>query len=264
MSHEPDNNSDLPQNIVNKVVETAIASQVKSAGKIDVNLNSEVFQALQGKANSLKIIGEKVIAFKDIQLEEIDIACQDLSLNLTQALLGNIAFDQPGNFQIKLVFTESDCDRLLNSAYVRTLLQNLALEIDRQPANFYLQQSKCHLKQEGNLSLEGIIILNREQQLKTAPFKIAFLFYQAGLEIGFGGGKYLENQTLDLNETVAIMNKVQNLLYLRNFENDDLAFDITNIQIKQQQLIIQANTEIKRLPDSISQSIKSVSSEINN
>jgi len=262
MSHESDSNADLSQNIVNKVAQAAIATQLDSASKIDVSLDSDLPQMLQGKANSLKIVGEKIIAVKDIHLEKIDITCQDVSVDLIQSLLGNVAFEQPGNFQVKLVFTESDCDRLLNSDYVRVLLQNLALEIDRTTANFYLQQSKCHLKQEGNLSLEGIIILNREQS-KAAPFKIAFQFERSGSRIGFGGGKYLENQTLDLNETVAIMDKVRDLLYLRNFENDDLAFDITNIQIKEQQLIIQANTEIKQLPDSISESIKSVSSKIN-
>jgi|GEM_PF-5614656 len=263
MSHEPVENVDLPQHLVNKVAEAAISSQLQSSRKIDVKLDSEVSQAFQGKADSLKIEGEKIIAGKDIHFEAIDIACEDLSLNLTQALLGKIAFDRPGNFQLKLVFTESDCDRLLNSQYVRTLLQNLSLQIDRHPANFYLQQGKCHLEQD-NLSLAGLIILNRDRQIKSAPFEIAFRLYQSGSEIGFGGGKYLENKTLDLNETVAIMNKVQDLLYLRHFENNNLAFAVTEIQIKNRQLVIQANTQIKQLPNSISESIESVSSEINN
>ena len=263
MSHESDKNANLSQSLVNKVVETAIDSQLKSARKIDVNLDTQVSQALQGNANSVKISGKKIIAIEDIHLEAIDITCQDLSLNLTQALLGKIAFDRPGNFEVELVFTESDCDRLLNSEYVRILLQSLNLEIDRQPANFYIQQSKCYLE-KNSLSLTGIIVLNRGQQSKTAPFKIALKFDRQGSEIGFCGGEYLNDRTLDLNATVAIMNKVQDLLYLRNFENSDLALTVTNIQIEERRLIIRANTQIKQLPESISDSLKSVSSEINN
>ena len=262
MSHESDS-TDLTQNIVNKVAEAAIANQIDSASKIDVKLDSDALGMLQGKANSLEIVGEKIVTVKDIHLEEIDITCQDISVNLTQALLGKIAFEQPGKFQVKLVFTESDCDRLLNSEYVRILLQNLVLEIDPQPANFYLQQSKCDLALRDKLSLSAKLVLQRGQQTKTALFEIAFKLEQSGLEIGFCGGRYLKDLTFDLAETVAIMNKIRDLLYLRHFENDDLAFNITQIKIEDKQLIVRANTEIKRLPDSISQSIKSVSSKIN-
>ncbi len=264
MSNESKANQDLKQLLINKVSETAISSQVQSAGNIDVNLESNISQLLKGETTSLKLVGEKIIAVKDIHLEKIDISSQDLSLNLTQALLGKITFEQPGNFQVKLVFTQSDCDRLLNSEYVRTLLQNLALDIAQDSASFHLQQAECNFEQDHNLSLIATIILNREQQIKTARFKIAFEFYQAGLGIKFIEGQYLGKQTLDLDETVAIMNKVRDLLYLRNFSNDDLALNITNIQIEEQQLTITGNTQIKRLPDSISQSIKSITSKINN
>lgn len=263
MSNESKASQDIKQLLINKVSETAISSQVQSAGNIDVNLESNVSQLLKGETTSFKLVGEKIIAVKDIHLEKIDISSQDLSLNLTQALLGKITFEQPGNFQVKLVFTQSDCDRLLNSEYVRTLLQNLTLEIAQQPASFHLEQAECNLEQDGKLFLITTIVLNREQQIKTVRFKIALQFYQAGLGIKFIGSRYLGDQTFDLDEIIAIMNKVRDLLYLRHFANDDLAFNITSIHIEEQQLTITGNTQIKRLPDSISQSIESVTSKIN-
>jgi urease accessory protein UreE len=153
MSNESKPSLDLKQKLINKAAETAIASQVESADNIDVNLDSNIPQLLQGETTFLKIVGEKIIAVKDIHLEKIDITSQDLSLNLTQAILGKIAFEQPGNFQVKLVFTQSDCDRLLNSAYVRTLLQNLSLTIAQDSASFHLQESECNLEQDGKLHL---------------------------------------------------------------------------------------------------------------
>jgi urease accessory protein UreE len=264
MSNESEAKGDLKQLLINKAAETAIAASVESADNIDVNLDSNIPQLLQGETTSLKIVGEKIIAVKDIHLEKIDITSQDLSLNLTQAILGKIAFEQPGNFQVKLVFSKSDCDRLLNSEYVRTLLQNLALEIAQQPATFHLEQSECDFKQDGKLSLITTIVLNREQQIKTVRFKIALQFYQAGLGIKFIEGRYLGDQTFDLDEIVAIMNKVRDLLYLRHFANDDLAFNITSIQIENQQLLLKGDTQIKKLPNSISESIKSVASVISN
>jgi hypothetical protein len=264
MSNESKPNFDLKQQLINKAAETAIATSVQSVGNIDVNLDSDIPQLLQGETTSLKIVGEKIIAVKDIQLEKIDITAQNLSLNLTQAILGKITFEQPGNFQVKLVFTQSDCDRLLNSEYVRTLLQNLTLDIPQQPATFHLEQSACNFEPDGKLSLITTIVLNKEQQIKTVRMKIALQFYQAGLGINLIESRYLGDQTFDLDELVAIMNKIRDLLYLRHFANDDLAFNITNIQIENQQLLIKGDSQIKRLPDSISESIKSVASVISN
>ncbi|MEO0015446.1 MAG: hypothetical protein RLZZ535_3835 [Cyanobacteriota bacterium] len=263
MSNESEAKGDFKQLLINKAAETAIAASVESVGNIDVNLDSNIPQLLQGETTSLKIVGEKIIAIKDIHLEKIDITSQNLSLNLTQAILGNITFEQPGDFQVKLVFTQSDCDRLLNSEYVRTLLQNLTLEIAQDSASFHLQESECNFEQDGKLFLITTIVLNKEQQIKTARFKIALQFYQAGLGIKFIGSRYLGDQTFDLDEIIAIMNKVRDLLYLRHFANDDLAFNITSIQIEDQQLILKGDTQIKRLPDSISESIKSVTSKLN-
>ena len=249
---------------VNKAAEAAIASQLESTDNLEVNLNSNVPQLLQGKTNSVKIAAEKIIVVNDVQLEKIDITCEDLSLDLTQAILGKISFEQPGDFQVKIIFSQSDCDRLLNSEYVKILLQKLPLKIaqDAQSANFYLEQAKCCLSETG-ISLLSTIILNREERRKTAQFNMSFQLAQDGWQIKFIGGEYLAERTLDLDETVAIMNKVRDLLYLRHFDNADLSLDITKINVEEQRLILQGTALVKRLPDSISQSIESVASQVN-
>ena len=262
MNTKSEENSDLKKTALDKVAEVAIANQVQSAKNIDVEIDSGVSQIVQGKVNSLKIKGEKVIAIKDIQLEQIDITCDDFSVDLTRAIMGKISFDRPGHFNVKIIFTESDCDRLLNSEYVRILLQNLSLETTQQSA-FYIKETNCNLKENGKLSLVATIVLNRGQQVQTARFEIAFQFYQHGAAIKFDGGKYVGEQTLDLDETVAMMSKISDLLYLRHFSNADLSLNITGIDVEAQQLIITGNTQIKRLPDSIVGSIESVASEIN-
>ncbi|HEY9770204.1 MAG TPA: DUF2993 domain-containing protein [Coleofasciculaceae cyanobacterium] len=266
MNNKSNDNFDFQKTVINKAAEAAIASQIESAKNVEVEVDSETSQIIHGEVNSLKIIGEKIIAVQDIQLEQIDITSDNLSLNIAQALLGKISFEQPGNFKVKIIFTESDCDRLLNSEYVKILLQNLSLEVTPQSANFYIEQAKCHLKDDGHLSLVTTIVLNREQQIKIARFEIALQVCRDGTiikVIKFNGGRYLENQTLDLDETVAIMSKISALLYLRDFSNADLALNITGVEVKAQKLILQGNAQVKRLPNSITQSLESVASKIN-
>ena len=262
MNDTSGNRFDPTQKIVNQIAATAISSQLKSAARIDVNLETEVPKALQGDANSVAISGKKVILGEDIQLEEIDLTCQDLSLNLAQAILGRVAFDRPGNFQVKLVFATADCDRLLNSKYVKVLLHNLSLDLDPQPSNFELRQGQCSFNDNGSISLIATIVLNRAGKPKTARFKITFRFHERGARVEFIGGAYFQPQALDWDETAAVMSKAKDLLYLRHFANEDLHFTITEIQVRDRQLIVLADTHVIRLPDSISQSVESVSSDI--
>ena len=265
MNTKSEDNFDLKQNVVNKAAEAAVTSQVESVKKIEVNVDSKVSQMIQGKANTLEIAAEKIVVVEDIQLEQLNITGDDLSLNLTQAILGKIALEKPGNFQVKMMFTKSDCDRLLNSKYVRVLLQNLPLEIGQQSANFYIRQAECTFNDEGKLLLAASIVLNRAEEIKTARFKIGIKFYRSGASIKFNGGKYISKTTLDLDETVAMMSKICDLLYLRHYSDGNLSLNITNIELKPEleQLIVQADAEVKRIPDSIMESMESLATQVN-
>ncbi len=265
MNTKFEDNFDLKQTVVNKAAEAAVTSQVESIENIKVNVDGEVSQMIQGKANSLEIAAEKIVVLEGIQLEQLNITGDDLSLDLSQAILGNIALKQPGNFKVKIIFTKSDCDRLLNSEYVRVLLQNLPLEIGQQTANFYIRQAECTFNDEGKLLLTASIVLNRGEQIKTARFEIGIKFYRRGASIKFDGGKYIGETTLDLDETVAMMSKICDLLYLRHYSDGNLSLDLTNIEVKpeSEQLMVQADARVKKIPDSIMKSMESVATQVN-
>ena len=264
MNTKSEDNFDLKQTVVNKAAEAAVTSQVKSVENIEVNVDSEVSQMIQGKANSLEIAADKIVVVEDIRLEQLDLACDDLSFDLTQALLGKIALEKPGNFRVKIIFTKSDCDLLLNSKYVRVLLQSLPLKIGQQSANFYIRQAECTFDKEGKLFLTASIVLNRKE-IKTARFEIGIEFYRRGASIKFDGGKYIGETTFDLDETVAMMSKICDLLYLRRYSDANFSLDITDIEVEPEskQLIVQADARVKKIPDSIMKSMESVASRVN-
>ena len=263
MNTKSEDNFDLKQTVVNKAAEAAVTSLVESIENIKVNVDGEVSQMIQGKTNSLEIAAEKIVVLEGIQLEQLNITGDDLSLDLSQAILGNIALKQPGNFKVKIIFTKSDCDRLLNSEYVRVLLQNLPLEIGQQPANFYIREAECTFNDEGKLLLTASIVLNH-REIKTARFEIGIKFYRRGASIKFDGGKYIGETTLDLDETVAMMSKICDLLYLRHYSDGNLSLNITDIEVEQsQQLIVQADARVKKIPDSIMKSIESIATQVN-
>ena len=261
MSHKSEADFKHESSLVDKAAEVAIASQIDSAEKIEVDLDSQASQLVRGDINSLKVRGEKIIAFGDLQLEQVDLACDNLSLSLTQAILGKIAFKQPGDLKIKLVLTESDCDRLLNSEYVKILLQNLPLDLAQQ-SSFHLEEARCQLLDGGKVSVAAKVVLCQGQQCNTARMKIGFEFQRDGTTIIFNGGQYLDDRGMNLDETVAIMGKIRDLLYLRHYVNSDLSFDISQIEIETGQLSIRGKVRIEKMPESISQAVGTIASNI--
>jgi hypothetical protein len=257
--------NDLKQTVVNKAAEAAVTSQIESVENIEVNVNSEVSQMIQGKADSLELAAKNIVVVENIELEQLNISSDNLSLDLSQAILGKIALKQPGDFKVKIVLNQSDCDRLLNSKYVRVLLQNLVLEIGQRTANFYIEDAECRFDDEGKIFLIASIVLNQGEKVKTARFEIGIKFYRRGASIKFNGGKYIGKTTLDLDETVAMMSKICDLLYLRHYSDANLSLDITdlNVEPESKQLVVQANASVKRIPDSITEPMESVASQIN-
>lgn len=261
MNGESAENFNLGKKIVDKVTETAIASQVKSAQDIKVEIDSQPSQLATGKVESVAISCDKVVAFGDLSLEQIDIASEAFSVDLLAVILGDISLVQPGNFQVEIVFTEADCDRLLNSGYVKTLLQNLTLEIPQQPISFYLKQAHCQLKAQGIVDLEAELVLKSVKTSQTR-FQIQLQFAQNGTQMKFLAGKYLDDPQVDLQQTVAILNKVKDLIYRRTLDTKDLSADILSIAVSPGQLIVGLNAQVKRLPNSLDESIKSVAADI--
>ena len=253
---------DPGKTVVNKVAETTIASQLDSSQNIDVAIDSQVSQLAQGKLESLEIAGEKIIAFEAISLEKLSVSSGNIAVDLTQAIFGNLVLEQPGDFSVKIVFTPADCDRLLNSAHVRVLLESLSLKINNSAVNFYLQEANCTFNSQGGIYLTAQLKLNYPRSTKVAKFEIEFDLYDSGKAIAFKGGKYLESSGLDLDETVAVMNKISDLLYLRHFTTPDLTANITDVAIESQQLVLSFDLQLQQLPDSLDRSIKSVASEI--
>ena len=57
MNNKSNDNFDFQKTVVNKAAEAAIASQIESAKNVEVEVDSETSQIIQGEVNSLKISG---------------------------------------------------------------------------------------------------------------------------------------------------------------------------------------------------------------
>ncbi|MGV2827622.1 hypothetical protein [Myxosarcina sp. GI1(2024)] len=79
----------------------------------------------------------------------------------------------------------------------------------------------------------------------------------------FEKGKYQKHRALSLEATIAIISKIQDLLYFRQFTSSDFSFEIEAIRIEAKQLILWVKATIYQLPRSIESPLKTTAIEIN-
>ena len=202
------------------------------------------------------------ITWHELTIAQLDLDLDNLDIQLLPTILGQIKLNKPEDIQAKIIFNETDCDRLLNSQYVKTLLQKLSISVDENSYIWSLHHAQCYLGNDGELKLRSGIKLSSNLETQTVDLEIEIRLCQQGREIMFKGGKYLHGNFLSLAINVALMTRIKDLLYLRHFANSDFAFDLEKIEIEDKHLILWSNIRVARIPDSLKASIESVASEI--
>jgi hypothetical protein len=261
MSDRPSDKTNLAKNALNKAAEIYVSSQIDSVEDLEVDIDSQPEQLLQGKVDSISLKGRE-ITWHELKLEQLDLNLDNLEIELLPTIVGQVKLKKPGNIQAKIIVSETDCDRLLNSEYVTTLLQKLSIVVNKQSYIWSLKNAKCYLGNDGELKLRSEIELSSDLETKTVDLEIEIKLCQQGREIIFKRAKYLHEKFLSLAMNVEIMTRIKDLLYLRHFNNSSFGIEIEQIEIVNKHLILWSKIQVYQIPDSLKAFIESVASEI--
>ncbi|BAY87034.1 hypothetical protein NIES267_65450 [Calothrix parasitica NIES-267] len=238
--------------VIDTAAENAIRSQLGNAEKLEVRVeNAPTHQLLQGKINKIRI------AARSLQLKQLDLRIDTLELETDEINFlpksiqkGKPKLKKPFQAGIRLIFTQADINKLLQSSDILAFLPKL--EVDSQ--NFLnvdddavYKFANPQFKILGNNRSQFQIELRSEKGEKPLLIKI-----ETKININKG-------RQITINETVVTVNEeqvapqfvegiVKNLnqrLDLRNLEGDGLLIRILKLNIRQSKLEIAAFVQIK-------------------
>ncbi|MGF1542640.1 MAG: DUF2993 domain-containing protein [Pleurocapsa sp.] len=131
MSDHPLDQANLAENALNKAAEICVSSQIDSVEDLEIDLNSQPERLLQGKVDSISIKGRE-ITWHELTIAQLDLDLDNLEIQLLPTILGQVKLTNPGDIQAKIIISETDSARLLNSKYVKTLLQKLSIYVEEK------------------------------------------------------------------------------------------------------------------------------------
>lgn len=114
--------------IVDSIAENAIRDQFDAVEELDVRVdNAPSYQLLQGRIDRVRIAGRGIFPLEEIRIAALELETDAIDVDLGSLQDGEPELDQPLQAGVRLVLTEADLNRALESPLVRELLSDLNL-----------------------------------------------------------------------------------------------------------------------------------------
>lgn len=245
--HEPR----LEEEALSKAAEMWLSSQLDEVEKIDVDVEANLLEMVQGEADSVSIKGQGLVMQKDIRVQEMQLHIARTAINPFSALVGKLELNQPTDAIARLVLTEQDINRAFNSDYIRSKIPNLKLNVEGKTAIIEPQQLELHLPSDGKMVFNANMLLRDEiGKTKQIGFTATMLVKTAEQPLLMEGFNCTPDQGISLELAIAFLQKLRELVNLPYYELEGMALRVKDVDVQKGRLTLHAEAHVKQLPSS--------------
>lgn len=242
----------LDEQALSLAAEMTLSSQLDEAENIDVDVRTDPLKMVQGEVDSISIEGQGLVMQKDIRVQEMQLQTDSISINPLSALFGQIELNQPVDATARLVLTEQDINRTLNSDYVRSKIQNLELNVEGKTAVIKPLQMELHLPGDGKIVFNANTLLHDEiGKTKEIGFTAIMLVKTGEQPLLMEGFNCTPpGQGISLELAIAFMKKLRELVNLPFYEVEGMALRVKDMDVQQGSITLHAEAHVTQLPSS--------------
>ncbi len=248
-------NAGIGQQVLKMAAEMGLSSQLEDAENIDIDIQGELLNILQGEADSVTLKGEGVVTPQDLRLEELELQTGNIAINLLSAALGKLELNQPTDASVRVVVTTADINRAMSSQFLGNLLQRLEIPVKNQVMTIELQQAECNLPGEGKLALKAEILTHladktQSAALKTQPaaLRVVLNSKAGGQCISLNQAEFFDGKDLPLDLTAALFMKISELLNQRHFQYEGISIYLRQLEVEKDKITLWVKAHIEQIP----------------
>ncbi len=240
--------TDLGEQVLSKLAEVGVASQLDQVEELDVNVKTNPIKAIQGQVDSVSLEGKGMVMQKDLRIEKMQLQTNSISIDPLKAAFGQIKLTHSTEATTEVVLTEADINRALSSDYILQKLQGLSVLIDEKPISIDMQTVEFRLPGDGKIflsaSIPGLPMGNSQKISFTAVPGISSDHQQVLLD----SLEYSEGEDLSPQLTNALLEQVHELLNFRNFEFEEMSLYLTELKVEKGKMTFIGKADIKNFP----------------
>jgi hypothetical protein len=239
----------LEEQALSEAAEITIAAQLDEVENIDVDVRTDLLKMVQGQADSVSIAAQGVVMQKDIRVQEMELHTDSIAIDLLSAIFGQIELDKPLDATARVVITEQDINRALNSDYIRSKFQSLELNVEGQIVTLELHQLTVHLPCDGKMGFSGTILLQEIDKTQRIGFTAIIrppILKQPLLVEAF---QCTQGEGISLELAIAFLNKARELMDLPYFELEGIALRLKKMDVQEGRLTLYTEVYVRQFPD---------------
>lgn len=235
----------LGEQALGKVAEIAIKSQLDETQDVNVDISTDPVKLMQGKVDTVSIAGEGMVMKQDLRVEAVGMNIDSVSIDPLKAVTGEIELTEPAYAQVQILLTETDINRALNSEYLHSKMQNLVVDTQGNSVTFDIQRAKLQLPKAGEMNLDVSILLKPTNELKRFSATARPFLEDDGNRIAL---EILaaEGQGLTLEFVTVLLERLIELLDLRNFELNGTSIQLRDFDIQVGKVLIRGTSVVNQ------------------
>jgi hypothetical protein len=238
----------LEEQILSKVAEIGLSTKLDASEKIDVDVQTDLLKLILGNADSVEVAGQGLVIQKDIRVQEIELHTDSLHINPVSAIFGQVELDQPLDATVRIVLTEQDINRALNSDYILNNIPTLELNVDGQRVKLEMQQMELLLPGTGRMVIKGKTLLHEVDNTRQVDFTASFRPRKLSQPVLLEKFNCTEGQSVSLEFAVALLQKLKEITHLPYLELETMALRLEEIEVQEGSLTLQAKARVRQLP----------------
>ncbi|MGK7930974.1 MAG: DUF2993 domain-containing protein [Microcystaceae cyanobacterium] len=229
--------------LLSKVVTTAIAALFKRTGKLEANVRAEpVAKLLQGSVDGFDFIGQGMLMYNGLRIEVMELYLQAVSLDFGAIFKGQVNLKQPTQASMRVVLTEEDLTTSFNTPFVVEKLQRL----EYQGKSLSFNDTQMLIHDDQSISIQSRVQIGQ----LGAPVDLditAQLEVHERRQLQFVNVVYQGDEAAqDLGKS--LIAHVNNLLDLDQFALDGTQLRVDKARIRNKQMIFYGIAKINRFP----------------
>jgi hypothetical protein len=239
----------LEEQALSEAAEMTISTQLDEVENIDVDVRTNLLKMVQGQADSVAIVGQGLVIQKDIRVQELELHTDSIAIDLLSAIFGEIELNEPVEASVRLVLTEQDINRALNSGYIRHKFRSLKLNVDGQPLTVEPQQLEVCLFKGSKIGFRGTILLHEVSKHQRVGF--TGVIHQGTVKepLLLEAFNCTEGMGISLELALALLNKAKELINLPYVDLEGIAFRINAVDVQEGSLTLNTTVYVKQLPN---------------
>ncbi|MGF1603170.1 MAG: DUF2993 domain-containing protein [Thermosynechococcaceae cyanobacterium] len=229
--------------LVSKVVTTAISALLKRTEKLEVNVRAEpVAKLLQGSVDGFDFMGQGLLMHSGLKVDRMEFYLQALSIDFGALFRGRVQLKQPTQASMRIALTESDLTDSFNTPFLKEKLQQLTVE--GQPLMF--EKTQIEINDDQSLRMRSWVRKGQAEQVFeidiTARVEVEDRRKLQFVDVTYGG----DEQAVELGQVLT--HHVNNLLDLDQFALDGMQLRVDNLRLRNQQLTMYGVAHIEKFP----------------